>query len=178
MQDKPGPIAVKAAEVALGFAAAGTKEAGGNNRGAQVERFLASVHLSPGDPWCAAFVRHCLGKAAGFLGTELPAGFPDSGYVPDYGNWAKSQGAWITAGQAAQGDHQPQRGDLICFYFEAKGRLAHIGIVTGTYPGGVTTVEGNTSDPAGVDRDGDGVYEKRRSPYVLGARGGFIRLGF
>ncbi len=178
MQNKPGVIAVKGAEVALGFAAAHTQESGGNNRGAQVERFQASVHGSPGDPWCAAFAHRCLEKAAGFLGTELPPGFPDSGYVPDYGAWARAHGAWITADQAAQGLVPAQRGDLICFYFPAKGRLAHIGIVTGSYPGGLTTVEGNTSDPAGLDRDGDGVYEKKRKWGAVGGLGGFVRLGF
>jgi hypothetical protein len=33
-------------------------EQGGDNRGQMVEHFLRSVHLPPGQPWCAALVYH------------------------------------------------------------------------------------------------------------------------
>ncbi len=41
----------------------GTVERGGANRGARVERFLRSVGLGPGTPWCAAYVSYVLDAA-------------------------------------------------------------------------------------------------------------------
>ena len=193
-------IALKAATVAEGFV--GTVESGGENRGAQVERFLASVGLGRGAPWCAAFVRHVFEKAAGFVNLSgagnrtkrvlsdaplLPAGFPDSGYTPDFANWARANNAWADVSQLRGGFYEPKRGDLVCFYFAGKGRIAHIGIVVGTFKGGVITVEGNTSAPVspsdpfaivGVDRDGDGVFRKRRTWASLGRLGGVVKIGF
>lgn len=173
----PGLVTVKAAQVAEGFATAGTVEEGGENRGDQVERFLASVGLGPGNPWCAAFVRHCEEKGAAFTGASLPAGFPDSGYCPDFKNWAIQNNLWIPVGTARL-NAIVQRGDLAVFYFAAKRRVAHIEIVTGTMVGGVTTVGGNTGPEVGevVNREGDGVYRKRRHWSELGTLGGFVRV--
>jgi hypothetical protein len=62
------------------------------------------------------------------------------------------------------------------------GRLAHIGIVTGVFPWGVYTVEGNTSpeaeDEDTVQRDGDGVFRKARAWRELGLYGGFVAVDF
>lgn len=69
-----------------------------------------------------------------------------------------------------------QRGDLVLFYFAAKGRVAHIGIVMRSHSSGVVTVEANTSPGPGVDRDGDGIYRRTRSWSELGSRGGFVRV--
>ena len=184
MNKQPGKIAVKAASVAEGFADAGTHEVGGENHGQQVEKFLRGVGLSAGAPWCAAFVHYCEGKAEAFLQTvgdktvSLPISFPVSGYCPDYEDWARERGQWITVDQAQHGLVVPQRGDLVLFYFSAKGRVAHIGIVTGTFDGGVLTVEGNTSSGTGVNRDGDGAYRRRRKWSELGNKGGFVRMIF
>jgi len=153
---------------------------------------LHGVGLTAGAPWCAAFVRYCAGKAATFLkaageDVSIPAAFPVSGYCPDYEAWARERGLWITVEQAQffttdqksdQGFGRPQRGDLVLFYFSAKGRVAHIGVVIGVFEGGVLTVEGNTSGGSGVNREGDGVYRRRRKWAELGAKGGFVRLPF
>lgn len=175
--DKPGVIALKAITVMEDFAKARTNEVGGNNRGEQVEAFLRSVKASPGDPWCAAFVVHCLVKAAGFIDETLPKDFPISAYTPDFKNWAKSKDLWIPAANAIE---KGATGDLVCFYFEAKGRIGHIGGVTGKTANNLLTVEGNTGPTKGkeVERDGDGVYEKQHTVYELGKFGGLIRLPF
>lgn len=179
-----GKIAIKAASVAEGFADAKITEEGGENRGVQVEKFLRGVGLGAGNPWCAAFVRYCEGKAEAFLKVagdktvDIPDSFPVSGYVPDFENWGRKNGGWITIDQAREGLITPQPGDLALFYFAAKGRTAHIGIVTGTWEGGVLTVEGNTSGGPGVNRDGDSVFRRRRKWTELGTRGGFVRVPF
>lgn len=37
----------------------------GSNRGVHVEKYLATVGVKPGNPWCAAFASWCMVKAAG-----------------------------------------------------------------------------------------------------------------
>lgn len=152
----------------------------GENRGQWVETYQRSVGIPPGSPWCAAFIRFRFEQAAEKLDLDLPAAFPDSGWVPSYEAWAKRSGFWIPAKDAKEGDVAV--GDLACFWFAAKGRCAHIGIVTRPLDasGRFSCVEGNTGPDRGteVERDGDGVYLKRRRISHLGASGGFIRIPF
>lgn len=180
---EPGPVARRAVEVAEGYR--GTLESGGNNRGHAVEDFLRSVDLPPGQPWCAAFVRHCLETAAEQLRRKIPAWVPDSGWTPAYKVAAVANGRWLSISEAigarVSALGRPMRGDLVCFYFPAKGRIAHIGIVTKAEQGSgcVWSVEGNTGpDDGEVRRDGDGVWQKRRPWSSLGVAGGFVRLDF
>ena len=170
---KPGPIALRAAQGAE--ANVGVHEES-ENRGRYVKVYLRSVGLRPGEPWCAAFAYYRLAQAALELRKRLPAGFPRSGYCPDYKSWAKESGFWLPASARAF------RGDLCLFYFPKIGRIAHMGIVVKPLSSGAFwTVEGNTG-PRGavgeVDRNGDGVYRKLRRRSSLGRYGGFIRLGF
>lgn len=150
----------------------------GENRGQWVETYQRAVGIPPGSPWCAAFVRFRFERAAEKLDLELPAAFPDSGWVPSYEAWARRSGFWIPARDA----DKVQKGDLACFWFPAKGRCAHIGIVVAppNEDGIFQTVEGNTGPDRGthVERDGDGVYLKRRRVSHLGTNGGFIRIPF
>ena len=134
---EPGQIALNAVREAE--RQVGIVESGGNNRGPEVEAFLTAVGHPPGAPWCAAFIRCCIERSALMLGLDLPADlpgtvaredFPDSAWTPDYAAWAKALGLWIPViGALKDGGDGPMRGDLACFYFPAKGRIAHIGIV-------------------------------------------------
>jgi hypothetical protein len=172
------PIALNAAAQSL--ANIGVVEEG-ENRGRWVETYQAAVGIPPGSPWCAAFVRFRLERAAAGLGTQIPPGFPDSGWTPDYANWAKANGFWIPVATAEAGTVSPRIGDLACFYFAAKQRIAHIGIVVeSAKPWGVVTVEGNTGPDSedGVNREGDGVYKKTRTWSELGKLGGFVRINW
>lgn len=180
MLTEPGPIAlaaVREAERQVGVA-----ESGGNNRGPEVEAYLASVDLPGGNPWCAAFVRFCIEKAAAALNAEIPKSFPDTGWSPAYEAWGERMGLWIPAVRSLAPDaEQYRRGDLACFWMQGQGRIAHIGFVAARLGSGADmyTVEGNTG-PAGalnaVNRDGDGVYAKLRRVADLGRHGGFVRL--
>jgi len=172
------PIALKAAADAL--LNVGVVE-DGENRGRWVETYQAAVGIPPGSPWCAAFVRYRLERAAAALGTTVPASFPDSGWTPDYANWAKANGFWIPVSTAESGTVVPRVGDLALFWFAAKQRIGHIGIVVESGKNwGVVTVEGNTGpdDPDGVNREGDGVYRKIRTWSELGKLGGFARINW
>lgn len=53
------------------------REEGGNNRGRQVEEYLASVRLLPGEPWCCAGMFWCFERAARRL--QIPNPFPRTG---------------------------------------------------------------------------------------------------
>ena len=44
----------------------------GSNRGPEVDKYLASVGLGPGQFWCMAFVYYCFDKAANKLGRSNP----------------------------------------------------------------------------------------------------------
>ena len=167
----PGVIALRAAFDAL--ANVGVEEIG-TNAGKAVEIYLASVGLSAGDPWCAAFIYYRLKQAAKALGKTMTPIPPRSGYCPDWQSWAKEHGLWLPVDT----EERILPGDLALFYFSAKRRVAHIGIVVErmTDGSGVYTVEGNTGPASGVDRDGDGVYRKPRKWSAFGSQGGFIRL--
>ena len=156
------------------------REIGGNNRGKFVEKYLAAVGLPPGNPWCAAYVRARFEIACASTGIKIPAGMPDSGYTPDWKNWGVKSDLWVPVASAVAGKFVPRPGDL---HFASMGRIAHIGIVTAPWFEngklvGVKTVEGNTGPDAGssVERNGDGVFEKRRRFGQLGLRGGFVRV--
>lgn len=172
------PVALKAAADAI--ANIGVTEEGGENRGRYVETYQRATGNRPGDPWCASFVRFRYEQAAKALGLSLPAKMPDSGWSPAYADWAQEAGLWVPVSMAREEPHQVRPGDLICFYFQAKRRIAHIGIVVAPAElWGCLTVEGNTGPEVGeVNRDGDGVYRKRREWHEVGAQGGFVRMNF
>ncbi len=185
---KNRPIAVGAAADAI--ANVGVQEVG-NNAGKAVETYLASCvpPLGAGAPWCAAFVRYRMKAAATKLGVAYDNTFPRSGYTPDWANWARKNNRWISASECSDGliGEKPVSeiilpGDLALFYFQQLGRIGHIGIIISASSKGLVTVEGNTSpepeDADEVERDGDGVYRKRRSWSELGKFGGVLLVDF
>ena len=173
------PIALRAAKEAIDNV--GVQETG-DNRGKAIEIYQASTTppVPPGSPWCAAFVVFRLRNAAHDLALDIPADWPRSAYCPDHGNWARRTKNWLSVKDAEADPSKVRIGDLICFWFAPLNRLAHIGIVTGVFPWGVKTVEGNTSpemeDEDQVTREGDGVYRKARAWRELGSNGGFVHI--
>jgi len=168
--NNPGPIALRAVEDAL--LVVGTHEKGNTNSGKEVNQYLASVGLNPGNPWCLAFVIFRLKRAASELAAHLPVGMPlNTGYTPDMANWAQSNHLWLPAT-----GHDAKRGDLAFFWIHAENRIGHVGFVTDRWSGGVITVEGNTSPSPGVTPNGGGVYVKQHTWANLGEGGGFMRI--
>lgn len=178
------PIALKA--IANARLNLGVTETGGENRGKEVETYLASCIpvLPPGSPWCVAHVRYRLKQAAADLGTTYDTSMPRTGYTPDWVRWAKRTGNWVSVKEAKALPSKLSEGDIVCFYFKALGRCAHMGMIDAvrTDGSGVLTVEGNTSPETGddkyVERDGDGLYPKVRDWSELGEFGGFITIDF
>lgn len=176
-------IALLATDLAV--ANAGVQEVG-ENRGKAVEAYQASCKpaLPPGSPWCAAHVRFRMKQAATQLGITYDETYPRSGWCPDYSRWHKSEGLWLPVQHIIDGTttKRPRRGDVALFYFSQLSRIAHIGIVTKVEEWGVYTIEGNTSpepsDELSVERDGDGLYVKKRNWRELGKFGGFGFVNF
>lgn len=144
------PLAEREAVMAAAASQIGTVEKTGRNDG-PVEKYLTSVGLSKGDPYCAAFVYWC-GREA--LGSRNP--FPRSGWSPDM----------VTRPDYIRGKGRPpEPGDTFGIYFASKGRVAHTGFVAGRKGNSIITIEANTSPQAATgeaDRNGDGVWRKIR----------------
>jgi len=123
-------IAQTALEVAR--SQVGVRESG-RNRGTEVERYLASVGLPPGQPWCAAFVYWCFLTAA--LRLERPNRWAKTGTCERIRLWAKRWNKLVLV---------PQPGDV--FLVMSKGRARHTGFVEKALPHGrIATIEGNTN---------------------------------
>lgn len=132
-----------------------------SNRGERVEMYLKAAHLQPGNPYCASFIVWCLKECIRALNLDrdkfMP--FPSQGNANKFFDFAKATGKEVLP--------NPKVGDLLVWYNILKPWKGHIGIIVEINVGGnsncVLTVEGNTSsDVKGNQRDGDGVYLKKR----------------
>ncbi len=176
----PGPISKKAAVDACAKEVLSVRETG-SNAGTFVERYLAAVGLGPGNPWCMAFVVLRLVKAAHSLSLIIPNEMPRTGSTVVFSNFGKRKTWWIKRADLELGRERIQAGDIVFYFFAAKGRIAHTGIVVDADSNNdFTTVEGNTSSGMRdvVDRDGQGVYMKKRTLGSLGVFGGVVRLPY
>ncbi len=118
------------------------------NGGYWVSRFLSSVGLREGNPWCAAFVRYCLDEAKY---TEPKV---RSGLALDYVAKKSIPAKWV-----AKGYRKVSRNWLV-IWKRGDTRKGHIGIVRKWEKNTGKTIEGNTGGK--FDWEGDGVYEKER----------------
>ena len=176
----PGPISIKAAEDACAKEVLSVREDGAN-AGTFVERYLSAVGLGAGNPWCMAFVVLRLIKAAHSLTMIIPDEMPRTGSTVLFSDWGKKKAWWIKRADFELGRERIQKGDIVFYFFAAKGRIAHTGIVVEANSNtDFKTVEGNTSSGLRdvVDRDGQGVYMKQRSLNALGIFGGVVRLPY
>ncbi|MDQ3569036.1 MAG: peptidoglycan-binding protein [Actinomycetota bacterium] len=110
----------------------------------------------PNQPYCAAWLSFVFFEC----GAPQPAS-SSKGYAftPAGAAWFKKQGRW---------GHTPQPGAHVFFKFSGP-RIHHVGLVVGVGPGFIDTIEGNTSrGSAGSQRDGGGVWRRRRSAGIVG----------
>jgi hypothetical protein len=164
--------------VAKHYAEAGVHEEGGNNRGQLVEHFQRVNDGNPGDAWCADFVTTC--------GVEAKLAYDkvENADKSDYNSartwlaqnyFAPSAGVEVIYNDAKKrGILKPKTwqatpGCLVIYKFTTGW---HIGVVDVLEGKTLYAIEGNTG--GGSDRDGDGVYRKKRDlTYVAG----FVDLG-
>lgn len=135
----------------------GTVERGGANRGPRVERFLASVGLGPGPPWCAAYVSYVLESAGVRAPLDGRGRVIRSGLAAHFIT-ARS----VRASEALRGVKPVPRGSVVVWR-RGNGPFGHAGLVLRWDGTSGETVEGNTSSgEAGSQRDGDGVWRRQR----------------
>ena len=176
----PGPISKKAAVDACAKEVLSVREDGANS-GTFVERYLSAVGLGAGNTWCMAFIVLRLIKAAHSLALTIPNEMPRTGSTVVFSNFGKKKSWFIKRADLELGRARIQAGDIVFYFFAAKGRIAHTGIVVEADSNkDFKTVEGNTSSGLRdvVDRDGQGVYMKQRSISSLGLFGGVVRLPY
>lgn len=134
----------------------------GSNSGYMVDRWLASTHLPPGNPWCMAFV-HAQYKR---FGVDLGGGAS----VGNFQQWATEHGKLV---------RRPFRGDICCYDWEGDGWPDHVGIVVKVlalrwkakrFVGWCRVVEGNTA----VGNDSNGGQVMVRTRWIKTSR--FVRV--
>ncbi len=127
------PLVAKTLEIAAGTVGVREKPIG-SNRGVEVSRYLRSVGLGPGQPWCCAFVYYCAHTAAEAMGVGNP--FLRTGYCPYVSGWARDEHILFM---------QAQPGDAFLRYGKTKQgfRAHHIGLVSSVTATQFETIEGN-----------------------------------
>ncbi len=152
--------------VAKWFAGKGVKEVPlGSNRGPKVEQFLASVGLFPSKdrpgkwksyPYCAAFISFCLERAGNIETPEIRT----AGARKFITRKSIEARGVLRAGTAIA------PGTLVIWARNArnpKDTSGHVGFVLDWEGQAGTTLEANTgSGQRGSQRDGDGVYVRKR----------------
>lgn len=142
------------------------REVGGANKGADVEKYQKSVGLSPGSPWCAAFVGWCVMTGLGL--TKPPAwcsgsavtGWQravtklkgsDSIALPHERQKVKAGWVWVRCSTIEE----------VAAVRAGKWTKGHTGFVAQPAVAHFDTLEGNTNGAG--SREGDGTYAKKQS---------------
>lgn len=155
---------LKLIEIAKSFV--GVHEVGGDNKGPDVEAFQRAVDgKAQGEPWCCAF------QMFNLIQTENQTGLRSQVYRSEL-----VRHVW----DFSPDDHKssfPLLGSFICWRY-GETQKGHIGLVIEVGANYVLTVEGNTGPGAGIEREGDGVYIKRRPLTDVGNMKlmGFLRV--
>lgn len=129
-------MSLRLAALAVAQTQIGVHEQGGNNKGPEVDEYLRSVGLEPGNAWCAAFLFWCFSQAR--LGTALV------NPVPKVGSAIR---VWRLAEPICQ-DTNPQIGYV--YVLDHGMGLGHIGIVESVDANGIPAeISGNTFETSG-----------------------------
>jgi hypothetical protein len=146
--------------VATALREVGTKEYGGNNRGARVEEYLASTKLGPSFPWCASFIHWNFRQCGTVLKPERSFAAAAQ-FATAHEVWRKGQEDMDWEGQYG---HAPERisedGETGTLWYSKLNRVGHVFLIVGEEERYLLTCEGNTNVDGG--RDGDGVLRRKR----------------
>ena len=131
----------------------------GANSGTEVNRYLKSVGLKSGLPWCAAFVYYIFSELSKRLGQPNP--LPKTGGVMNH--WASAPAdVKIDIAKARTNPNLIKPGQIFIMTRPGKG-LGHTGVVISSDPskGTFTSIEGNTNDQQSGEGDRVGVNTRR-----------------
>lgn len=123
----------------------------GDNKGTEVELFQRAVDgKAQGEPWCMAFVQFCIQQI------ETKNKIKCLVYKSEHCMTVFRESKHKCVKNPAPGD--------IVIWRMGNTASGHVGIVNKILGDGwMETVEGNTSDSSKLDRNGDGIYLKKRS---------------
>ena len=162
------PLLARALLVAAGEEAAKVREVPRNsNKGPEVSAYLKRAGVSPGLPWCCAFVYWCVDEAALILHRANPM-VCTAGCLDHWNKAAAKGAARITTARASADPARVAPG--MVFIMSFGGGAGHTGFVESVAGGFVTTIEGNTD--ASKTREGGGVYRLTRK--IVDINKGFI----
>lgn len=126
----------------------------GINSGPLVELFQKTLAAPHKEPWCVDFAFFCVREVDKKIGSQTIL-FPTE----------SSQILWLKTPKIARIDY-PTPGCLVIwtkFNGDSPTSVGHVGIVSEIIDSEfMLTIEGNTSPDLGVEREGDGVYLKKR----------------
>ena len=131
----------------------------GSNAGNEVSKYLQSVGLKAGLPWCAAFVYYIFDQLSKRTGQSNP--LPKTGGVMNH--WESTSSDIKIPIAKARANHKLIRpGQIFIMSRPGKG-LGHTGIVLSVDPGKgtFTSNEGNTNDQQSGEGDRVGVNVRR-----------------
>lgn len=127
------------------------RESKGPNRSPEIDVWNKFSGAPLGSPYCASFVSY-MHYLAGVTAPKTA--------------WSPS-----SVGSKNIKFSEVKGGDVFGMYFSSKGRVAHTGFVKEVKGSLIYTVEANTSPSASSgsssDRDGDGVFAKSRSKFLM-----------
>lgn len=121
----------------------------GHNGGKIVELFQASVGIPKGSPWCLAFPQGVIAYVESLTG--IKSGLAATGHC--LGLWNASAGIYAVT--------EPRPGDLIIYRHRGTSS-GHAAVIQEVQLADFLTVEGNTGPGRDIEREGDGVYSKKR----------------
>jgi len=156
-RQSPAAAALKAARlVEIAGEYVGVVEQGGDNCGPEVEMFQTAVKgLTGPRAWCLSFVQFCAKRVDEELLGDATVLWPTEHCMT----------LWARTPVEARID-APEPGALIVWEHVVDGvptTKGHVGIITAVIDDDtIETIEGNTTAGATVEREGDGVYRKRR----------------
>lgn len=154
----------------------GIRESGAN-QGIEVQRFQKAVDgKAQGEPWCLSFVQFCVKEVDRKFQELYPV-------IPNRPSWLYPTEHCLTLWNKTPVKGRqaiPTRaGSLFLWQWFKDARptaQGHVGIIAQIHSDFATTVEGNTSDGSGMNREGDGVFIKTRPFETKGEK--FKVLGF
>ncbi len=125
---------------AIGELEAGACEAGGNNCGPFVRKYLAPAGVAEGNSWCASFVSWCYLQATGGDKAAMPFAYSPGArsLLAEFkrNGWASAPGS----------GYPPLPGDIVVWWrVSLQGWQGHVGLVHSVQDGMLYTIEGNRS---------------------------------
>lgn len=138
----------------------GLKEQGINS-GQLIEFFQSTMHFGLKEPWCMTFIQFCVFKIDQIYNLCIDKTAPVTTLF-------KSPHCLSVWNNTSSKIDKPEPGSIVIWQ-HAKSSMGHSGIVESILDDQtIITIEGNTSSPTAVIREGDGVYHKKRSIKIQG----------